>query len=418
MYKKVLLILIILGIAGIGGFYFNQKPQPKLGAVDLALQGKTAKEKANIKANLIAQENLIGTYTDNKYNQTIEIRSVNQIDGGIEIIARAWKGVNPIGFSKDGSVEWERFRIFNPPIMVDDPIGTVVRVWTDSNGDTKTRKLREDPKEAIKQVLAHTISVSAKSGNRIIAGKTGNTTLTVFSEAGSNNAGQDSVDGMARRASVDEVWTAIQSGSGTNVQDISVSDNCAYFVYTTTTDQFGQLGRSPFLFDTSSILAGSTINSATLSVDGGDVAIVNSGAANITIGVATSSPVSNSALTNSDYQIFANIANQPPYRWGSTLLSTSSTAIASWNTGGYNNFGLTATTGINVIQAASTTKLGLREYTYDMRNIAPAWTSGAQSLVGCMYADNAGTTRDPKLVVDYSEAVSGFNSKRKIIIVE
>src|SRR3989344_2016473 len=60
-------------------------------------------------------------YTDPTYGVTREIQSVQKIEGGIEILARAWKDGKQLGFGKDGSVEIERFKIFNPPILVDDP---------------------------------------------------------------------------------------------------------------------------------------------------------------------------------------------------------------------------------------------------------------------------------------------------------
>ena len=35
-------------------------------------------------------------------------------------------------------------RIFNPPILVDDPAGDIVRTWTDEDGIVRTRRMRED----------------------------------------------------------------------------------------------------------------------------------------------------------------------------------------------------------------------------------------------------------------------------------
>src|SRR3989304_1790351 len=147
----------------------------------------------------------------------IEIISSKAIEGGVEIMARAWNGAKPIplytsalgsdikkfgleskfyaayqilglpapvlndneqykfqtgeispnkpiGFGKDGSVETERFRFYNPPIMVDDPAGIIIRESTDMEGKITQRRLREDPAQAIKESLAHTIKVTGQDG--------------------------------------------------------------------------------------------------------------------------------------------------------------------------------------------------------------------------------------------------------------
>ena len=46
--------------------------------------------------------------------------------------------------------------------------------------------------------------------------------------------------------------------------------------------------------------------------------------------------------------------------------------------------------------------LGGREATYDAANSAPTWVSGAEHYFEGCYADTAGTTSDPKLVVTYT----------------
>ena len=110
----------------------------------------------------------------------IEINGSN----GIELFAKAWKGGKQLGFL-DGTVEIERFRIYNPPVLVDDPNGDIIREWTDEEtGELKQRKLKYDPTQAIKNSLAHTISLVAKDGKDIIKGKVGNTTSTFYPAVG------------------------------------------------------------------------------------------------------------------------------------------------------------------------------------------------------------------------------------------
>src|SRR3990167_4725754 len=93
------------------------------------LQNKTAIEKSRIKSEEISKLNHIGTYDDLRYGLKVEIQSLKAIEvngsHGVEIMARAWKGTKQLGFV-DGTVEIERFRIFNPPIVVDDPNGDII----------------------------------------------------------------------------------------------------------------------------------------------------------------------------------------------------------------------------------------------------------------------------------------------------
>src|SRR3990167_9197591 len=91
----------------------------------------------------------------------IEVVKTRAIPNGVEIFARAW---NPdgtqIGFGPDGTIDVERFVFINPPILVSDPNGDIVREWNDINtGLPKQRKLREDPTQAILNSLSHTISL-------------------------------------------------------------------------------------------------------------------------------------------------------------------------------------------------------------------------------------------------------------------
>src|SRR3990167_768249 len=109
-----------------------------------------SKDKANLKGVEIAKlgpqprQNVKFSGVD----VDIEITSITAIEGGVELLARAWENGKQIGFGPDGSVDLERFRFFNPPILVDDPNGDIVREWTDDiTGELKQRKLREAPQE-------------------------------------------------------------------------------------------------------------------------------------------------------------------------------------------------------------------------------------------------------------------------------
>jgi hypothetical protein len=125
----------------------NNHPHLQLGAanppvsIEQQLIGKTKNEKADIKSSEIIKNNFTGTYTDTVYGETIEIKSISKIDRGIEIYARAWKGTEQLGFGADGTTEWERFIILNPPILVNDPNGKIIRQWSAAGtGELKTKK--------------------------------------------------------------------------------------------------------------------------------------------------------------------------------------------------------------------------------------------------------------------------------------
>src|SRR3990167_3637881 len=113
------------------------------------IQNKSAIEKSRIKSQEIGKLNLTGEYSNFQYGLRIEIISkveAIEVGGshGIELFAKAWKNGKQMGFGKDGSVEIERFRIFNPPILVDDPNGTIIREWIDDmTKEKRQRKLRE-----------------------------------------------------------------------------------------------------------------------------------------------------------------------------------------------------------------------------------------------------------------------------------
>ena len=57
----------------------------------------------------------------------------------------------------------------------------------------------------------------------------------------------------------------------------------------------------------------------------------------------------------------------------------------------------------------------MRNANYDVAAIAPAWTSNATTEWDANDADQAGTTSDPKLVVEHSSPAA-FNAKPFFLI--
>lgn len=236
------------------------------------LTNKTASEKAQIKSREIAKQDFKGEYTNTQYGVRVEIiGEVKEINineqSGIELFAKAWRGDKQLGFGKDGSVEIERFRIFNPPILVDDPNGDIVREWTDKEtGQLKQRKLREDPLQAIKEVIAHNVTLVGKDNGKIVIGKVGNTTSTFYPDADPEST---SVDGIVARTNIGvSLWGDLRDGAGTYVVDTDVANSLFHLDSSFVTNKWSKILRGIHLFDTSAISDTDTIDSATLSFYG------------------------------------------------------------------------------------------------------------------------------------------------------
>ena len=375
--------------------------QTPLGAVSISLHdqltNKTAIEKAQIKSNAIAKLPITGTYF--KDGIEVKIISVKSIEGGIEIMARAWKGTEQLGFGKDYTTDIERFRIYNPPILVNDPNGTIVREWTDSDtGEVKRRKLREDPAEAIKATLAHTISVSGKTG-KVIAGSIGNTTSTFFPDAGTGNT---TVDGHFRETydvGAGVVWGTIRADAGDFSQDTDTSGAFIRFLADTGTNNWRLIHRGGFTFNTA-VIGADTISSATFTLFSDTGAGDDPSSNTPDVNVYGFTPAANNSLTGTDYA-----------QTGSTAFSSVIT-FANW--GATNNFALNAS-GLTNINGAGISRFSARNANYDVANVAPTWANSANTQVIGIYADTAGTTQDPKLVVVHT-AAGGFIKVPDIII--
>src|SRR3990167_5280120 len=178
----------LVGIFVVGTLAFNLPPQGavqtdfeiaedciKTSQINQCLTDLNGNEKATLKGKELAK---IGTVVKQNVKSSgadydIEVVSMNPIDGGVEVFARVWNpGGTQIGFGKDGTVDIERFVVINPPILVPDPNGDITRISEFGNYN-----LREDPKEAILQVLSHTVLVKKQKFNdsKIILNKIGNT---------------------------------------------------------------------------------------------------------------------------------------------------------------------------------------------------------------------------------------------------
>lgn len=349
------------------------------------VQAKTELSQQSLKGILISKIKNVPRQEVRDIN--IEITSFNPIENGVEVYARAWdKNGEQIGFGSDGSVDIEKFIFINPPILVDDINGDIVRYWTDKSGITKTRKLRENPKEAILLALEHTISVKKEKfdGKKIIAGKIGRSTLIVYPDAGT---GGTTVDGAVISYQSPEVsWNTLRSSNGTNAYP-NIGSGAFIEFYVGTGDNWQDLIRSVFTLDTSPLTSNAIISSAVFSVYGTEK---NQQLGETNIGLVSSNPANNNNLVASDF----NIAN-----FGTTLFA-SYISQANFSVSGYNNFTLNED-GLSAISKTGITKFGLRSY-HDISNSEPTKAPDKKTNMIGYYADQTGTANDPKLVIEYT----------------
>ena len=424
-YKKFLIVAGLIGVIGTSFLLQPKKPiEQPVGAIpckDDTTKGLDsrirncpipANEKANFKAAEIAKLNF-AKYTDSTTGITVEIKDskINQIDGGIELYARAFKGVNQLGLGKEGKTEWERFRVFNPPILVDDSNGTIIRTWEDPiTKEIKTRKLREDPLAATQSTLAHTIKVSSKDGTNIVKGSFGNTTSTFYPDAGigGGNVTMDAQVGNISNYNPGTAWADIRSTvqASPDVNGTAATIEMTNIQSSTVASTWRGLYRGFANFDSSSIPDTDTIDTATLSFYGtaksDDLAITPN------VDIYTQNTASNNDIVSADFTTFTF-----------TSQTGSPITYANWSTTGYNDFTFNAT-GRGNISKTGVSKFGTANAGYDAANSAPTWGSGLISGVTASSADVAGTTQDPKLVVVHSSEAAGGgpNPKRKLFLID
>ena len=209
--------------------------------------------------------------------------------------------------------------------------------------------------------------------------------LTVYPDADPEST---SVDGYARRSAVDETWATIRGGAGTGAEDNVADTRMAQIEASTTTNQWGQIVRGIFLFDTSALSPDFVLTSATYSVEFTAITDQLAQSANVT----SSSPASNTAVVSADYAV----AN-----FGSTKFA-SDKDITGLSTGSYTDFSLNGD-GLSAITAGGITKFALR-ITGDIDNSEPTWASAQTARLSGYYADQTGTSSDPKLLISYTSS--------------
>ncbi len=180
-------------------------------------------------------------------------------------------------------------------------------------------------------------------------------------------------------------WASMRAATGDGAQPSVAFNNSPYIQTSPTTNLYVQLWRDVFLFDTSSIPDSDIITTATLSLYG-DVAGNQLGSS---VTIVQPNPTSNTDLVAGDFDVSTH--------WTMTQQNTADISYGSWVAGGYNTFALSAT-GLGNISKTGISNFGAVS-NWDRDNTAPTWAASKDDYVGMYFADQAGTSQDPKLVV-------------------
>lgn len=356
----------------------------------------------------------------------VEIVDTVVVEGGVDVYARAWltsdlilnasttiPAGTPVGFGPDGTIEIERFHILNPPVLVLDPDGEVERsVYDEILGTTTTYHLKEDPEIALQQVVGDTIESVGGFGGVVESGTVGNSTLVAYPDA---NPETTTFDGLYRiYIGIGFSWSTLMTGNGDGGTNDDVASGWAIGFRQTNYGAGSQLWRhvmrTDTLFDTSSIPDTDTISSATLSLSGNGTSAWDMSdvitATQRTLEVVEHDTTSNTAITATD---------MPVSTFGATSWASFDPGSdgSSWNDAGYNDFTFNAT-GISNVSKTGVTKLGILTGA-ELNNSEPgkSATDYAWWNVQIYFADQTGTTNDPKFTVEHS--AGGGGASRRII---
>lgn len=197
-------------------------------------------------------------------------------------------------------------------------------------------------------------------------------------------------DGFVGRGSVNESWATIRSSAGNTVNDSGTDASAPYVLSTSTSNQWGNLRRNIYGFDTSNVTSGFSVTAGTFSPHASG--IDNTIAVNYCAVQAASA--SNTALATGDY------ANNT----GLSLVSDSILA-GSGLSAGYIDFTLN-TSGLSYVNKTGVTKMGC-QFNEDRTNSSPTWASAVDSgFSNGDFAEMAGTASDPKLTLTYVVAAN------------
>ena len=202
-----------------------------------------------------------------------------------------------------------------------------------------------------------------------------------------------SVDGhMSDYSQTARSWLVVHAAAGTDVTQAGTTTLFAGMDNHSSANSWKGIYRSIFLFDTSSLPDNAVITAATVSFYG--QAKSDTLSLSPTFNVYTAAPASTATLAAGDFDSL-----------GTPALSSDIT-FANVSTAGYNNFVLN-TTELTNMNKTGISMFGGRESKYDAPNLAPASAASDLTSNWTVYtSEEAGTTKDPKLVVTYKFATT------------
>ena len=198
--------------------------------------------------------------------------------------------------------------------------------------------------------------------------------------------------GVATQGGAAGTFASVRAKAGTLAQPSSGENTAVQILATGSSNQYNEMFRGYTLFDTSGIGSGQVVTTATLSLWVADKGANGMGQS---ITIVQGVPASNTDLVAADYAT-ANFTM--------TQQNTTDLAWASITLSAYNDFVLNAT-GRGNINTTGITKFGIVS-DLDRDNGTPTWSSGANAYFNIRWADQAGFTNDPKLMVDSSSATA------------
>ena len=211
----------------------------------------------------------------------------------------------------------------------------------------------------------------------------GFTDLTVYPAAGANSP----VDGHIR--SYDYSWSAARVSEANAI----TPDPTLAFDYIVKGDfQAGpniyNIGRSAFLFNTAALTSGASISAAIFSTYPQGYSGTDETTYPANLSLVASNPASNANLATTDFNDF-----------GTTKFADSDVLLSNYTGAAYIPMTLNAA-GIAAISKTAITKLGIRP----SNDFSDSTIPTALSFAYGYFADEAGTGKDPKLVVTYTVA--------------
>lgn len=405
LIKALLVFPILLGLS-VSPIVpqFGEVEEPSFGAVGCVTETATANvrtliagkaDKAILKGKELAKLNCIPkTRITYYFDGSIEIVSLKEIDKGVEAFVRAWDvSGEQIGFGKDGTVDMERFVIINPPILVSDPLGTIIRQYEiiPDSGQFITDTFREDLQESLLRRIALAISVKTQihDSSKIVLGKVGNTTLTASPQ---ESTGTAPIDGRMSTTELNGLtFDNIRNNEAGDAHSDTATNIYGNLRGDGTTDRFDVLRRGGHGYNTSSIGSDPIIS--------GNIQLFPYSKATALgtadIDITSFSPADDSDYVNSDFAVT---------NFGGTELVTGQD-IGGMTLDTYTTFTLNAS-GETHINKLGNTNFSIR-ISWDTDNsFGGTWASGGQQFILFRSVDEAGTDKDPVLTVEHGAAAA------------